>query len=100
MNKTTEKEGLELTFHSCLLQVLQSRTEDLSDIPKFYVQSVKQKGNQFKDEIDKKLDRIYGTCDREELDQGQALIDLISDKLDEAWEVYNHELQQKERHEE
>ena len=100
MSKTTEKEGLELTFHSCLLQVLQSRTENLSDIPKFYVQSVKQKVNQFKDEIDKKLDRIYGTCDREELDQGQTLIDLISDKLDEAWNEYQLGTKSKERHEE
>ncbi len=87
------KEALELTFLSCFLQVMQNRTEDLSAMPKWYVQDVKKKGNLFKEAIDKKLNTLYGTCDLQELDQTMNIINMISDKVDECWEEYKSEFE-------
>jgi hypothetical protein len=95
MNEQVErKEAMELTFHSCLLQVLQNRTEELSKMPKWYIQDVKQKGNLFKQSIDKKLTQLYGSCNEEEVDQAMELINLIADKIDECWDEYVEDFKQ------
>jgi hypothetical protein len=90
----SEEVGQQLTFHTCLLQVLQNRTEALSGIPKAYVQDVKNKGNMFQTAIDKKLNEIYGPCNPEEIDQGMDLINHLADKLEEAWVYYKERAKQ------
>lgn len=92
MNKQRDrKEAMELTFHSCLLQVLENKTEDLGKLTKWYLQDVKKKGNLFKESIDKKLTQVYGPCNEEEIEQAMGLINLIADKVDECWDEYVEE---------
>lgn len=81
-----------LTFHSCLLQVVQNRTEDLTEFPKAFRHGVKQSGKKFAGEIDKFLGHVYPACNDEEIQQGMELINLIADKVDEAYEIYQKEL--------
>ena len=60
----------------------------MSTFSQFYMQDVKKKGNMFMQAIDKRLDGIYGVCDKNEINQGMNLINLIEDKMQEAWEEY------------
>jgi len=92
----SEEVGKELTFHTCLLQVLQNRTEALSTIPKAYVADVKRKGNMFQGAIDNKLNQIYGTCNPEEINQGMDLINHIADKIEESWKYYEERAERNE----
>lgn len=95
-NQVSEEVAKQVTFHSCLLQVLQNRTETLEELPKVYFQEVKKTGNMFKKAIDKRLNQIYAPCNGEEIDQGMELINFIADKLDECWEFYNEKVTKKE----
>ena len=94
--QVSDEVAKEVTFHTCLLQVIQNRTEDLSNFPQFYFQDVKQKGNLFKKAIDKRLDAIYGNCGEQEIEQADDLINFIADKLDEAWEYYQQRAKREE----
>jgi hypothetical protein len=92
----SEKVSKELTFHSCLLQVVQNRTENLSDIPKLYVREIKRTGNKFKEAIDNRLSEIYKPLNSEEVDQGMDLINFLTDKLEEAWKFYEEKAKRNE----
>ena len=94
MKEGIKKDGQDMTFHVCLLQVLQDKTNDMSKDNQFFVHSVKQMGGRFIKEIDRKLNVIYGGCDRTEVDQGMDLIKLITKKVDEAHEEYLENLKQ------
>jgi hypothetical protein len=88
------EDSMELTFHSCLLQVLQNRTEELGDLSKWYTQDIKKKGTLLKEAIDKKLNQLYGPCNEEEIAQAMELINLIADKMDECWDEYVEDFKQ------
>ena len=88
MSKENETAGMELTFHTCLLQVLQERTETMGKTNQFFLQGIKRASNQLMTQMDNKLTLIYKDCDREEVEQAQALNVLIAKKIEEAHEEY------------
>lgn len=97
MSKQDEirKMSREVTFHSCLLQAVLDRTEELKHVPRLYYREVKMTGNQFIKAMDKRLNEAYKECGDEEVKQGMYLIEKVSKAIDECWEYYL-ELEKKE----
>jgi len=89
MKQVEERIRKEITFHACLLQVMQNRTEDLTRFSEFYFKDVKQKGNLFKKAIDQRLNTIYKQIPESKTDAIMEVMGMIEDALDQCSNLYD-----------
>ena len=85
-----------LTFYLAMLQYVNNCSDEVTMIDFFYKRMVKKKMKELTEEIDSVLNNLFKQTKGEEPDQFTNLHNVIAEKMEEAYNIYNEVYEQEQ----